>query len=111
MEGKKPKCPICYGSLKFEPIILGCRHTFCNRCIHHWCYQCCERFKKPKCPLCRRRIKKAVTICWHSWCRKEVPLGKPLMDHLEYCQKWKLRKDFCKEISFLCWRIFRFLFL
>ena len=42
------ECPICTDHIK-NPLILKCKHQFCDECIHSWLEQ------KNTCPLCRMK--------------------------------------------------------
>ncbi|XP_029942137.1 tripartite motif-containing protein 35-like [Salarias fasciatus] len=46
-------CPICHDVFQ-EPVILGCSHSFCQRCLElHW-----KQRDDRLCPLCQRRHSK-----------------------------------------------------
>ena len=53
-------CPICLG-LMVEPVLLDCKHRFCNHCMKRFLNKsnhinAIQNFKK-NCPLCRQGIK------------------------------------------------------
>ncbi|XP_072294147.1 zinc-binding protein A33-like [Eucyclogobius newberryi] len=46
-------CPVCLETFK-EPVSLGCNHSFCSSCLHHYW----DKNKTKKCPVCRRKSSK-----------------------------------------------------
>lgn len=49
------QCPICQEDIE-EPIMLHCKHVFCDECITSWFD------RHPTCPMCRARITTAPPI-------------------------------------------------
>lgn len=47
---KNTNCVICLEPISADSGVTDCGHTFCARCIKHWCEQCSA------CPLCRKEI-------------------------------------------------------
>ena len=51
METEKiSSCVICLEPISEDSGVTDCGHTFCAKCIKHWCEQCSA------CPLCRKEI-------------------------------------------------------
>lgn len=51
MDTEKPSnCVICLEPISPDSGVVDCGHTFCAKCIKHWCEQCSA------CPLCRKEI-------------------------------------------------------
>ena len=84
------KCPICLEIL-FEPVVTGCKHLFCEKCV---------KVRKQSCPTCRKwvsetvpdvgiaRVLKAFKVkCLYSseGCEWQGELGDA-EEHLKNCQ-------------------------
>lgn len=94
------ECPICYTIFDGFPIRLGCKHTFCKKCLKDWERSQLTPYNRiTTCPLCREPITKRkqdwklkakidfkTRTCYNSWCH-ELILKEKYSEHRRECRK------------------------
>lgn len=54
-------CPICYSCLE-DPILLKCRHVFCEECLFSWLGGAFGTGQRMECPLCTAEILDSIWL-------------------------------------------------